>query len=114
METAWRADNKDSDGAYILSGEHEGHNGEVLAYYVYLDMANSATGSPRQAIYWNYTSDPTSIDDVLQQTGRETPERVDVYNMQGVCIRRNVPSAEALNNLPEGIYIYGGHKYMVR
>lgn len=113
--TAWRADNKDGGtGAYLLPGEHVGHNGEVLAYYVYLDMSDGVSGSPRQAIYWNYTADPSSIDGVAHESRDLDGVQVDVYNMQGVCIRRNVPVAEALDNLPKGIYIYDGHKYMVR
>lgn len=116
VETAWRADNKTADGSYTLPGTTSTQRAadEKLAYYVYLDMANGTDGGPRQAIYWNYTSDPTYIDDVSLDTANETPDVVDVYNMQGVCIRHDVPASQALDNLPEGIYIYDGHKYMVR
>ena len=36
--------------------------------------------------------------------------RVDVYNLQGVRVRSNVSAQDALNNLPNGIYIVGGKK----
>lgn len=36
--------------------------------------------------------------------------RVDVYNLQGVRVRSNVCAQDALNNLPNGIYIVGGKK----
>lgn len=36
--------------------------------------------------------------------------RVDVYNLQGVRVRSNVNVQDALNNLPNGIYIVGGKK----
>lgn len=111
--TAWRANNKSEDGKYILSGTASPYNPADgnLAYYVYLDMTE---GKPAQAIYWNYTNDPTSVDDISQEAENQTPDIVDVYNMQGVCVRHSVPVSQALDNLPEGIYIYGGHKYMVR
>lgn len=115
VNTAWRPDNREEEtGAYILPGAHPGHSGEVLAYYVYLDMANGTDGGPRQAVYWNYTADPTDVDDISVDARTSTSDYVDVYNMQGVCVRHGVSADNALEGLPQGIYIYGGHKYMVR
>ena len=39
---------------------------------------------------------------------------VDVYNTQGQLLRTGVPSHEATNGLPAGIYIVGGKKVIVR
>lgn len=39
---------------------------------------------------------------------------VDVYNMQGMLLRSGVRRAEALRDLPAGIYIAGGKKVLVR
>lgn len=36
--------------------------------------------------------------------------KVDVYTVSGVCVRKNVPAASALNGLSRGIYIVGGQK----
>jgi len=36
--------------------------------------------------------------------------RVDVYSMNGTCIRRGIPAAAALNGLSHGIYIVNGKK----
>lgn len=36
--------------------------------------------------------------------------KVDVYTISGVCVRKNVPAASALNGLDRGIYIVGGQK----
>lgn len=36
--------------------------------------------------------------------------KVDVYTISGVCVRKNVPAASALNGLSRGIYIVGGQK----
>ncbi len=39
---------------------------------------------------------------------------VDVYNMQGVCLRRGIAADEAARGLPNGLYIIGGKKIMVK
>lgn len=36
--------------------------------------------------------------------------KVDVYTLSGVCVRKNVPAASALNGLDRGVYIVGGQK----
>lgn len=36
--------------------------------------------------------------------------KVDVYTISGVCVRKNVPAASALDGLDRGIYIVGGQK----
>lgn len=36
--------------------------------------------------------------------------KVDVYTISGVCVRKNVPAATALDGLDRGIYIVGGQK----
>lgn len=38
---------------------------------------------------------------------------VDVYNLQGICVLRNA-TLDDINNLPAGIYIAGGKKYVVK
>lgn len=41
----------------------------------------------------------------------DTPNaKVDVYTISGVCVRKNVPAASALNGLSRGVYIVGGQK----
>jgi hypothetical protein len=37
---------------------------------------------------------------------------VDVYNLQGLCLRRAVPAANALAGLPSGLYIVNNKKIM--
>ena len=39
---------------------------------------------------------------------------VDVYSLQGVCLRRHVSIAEAQKDLPEGIYIIGNKKTIIK
>ena len=55
-------------------------------------------------------------------TSTDTPEidmaddaaTVDVYNLQGMAVRRNVNAAEALVDMPQGIYIVNGRKHIVK
>ena len=56
--------------------------------------------------------DSSGIDDVLTETDANAP--VDVYNIQGMLVRKQVNSAEALQSLPRGIYIVGGRKVLVK
>ncbi len=39
---------------------------------------------------------------------------VDVYDMSGQLVRQNVQGRQALKNLPRGIYVVGGEKYVVQ
>lgn len=41
-------------------------------------------------------------------------DNVDVINLQGMVVKRNVNAANAIENLPKGIYIIGGKKVVVR
>lgn len=42
------------------------------------------------------------------------PEVVDVYNLQGVLVRKNVKAAQAVKGLPTGIYVVAGQKVVVK
>ena len=50
------------------------------------------------------------IDEVVVDA--EAP--VTVYNLQGIAVRVNVPATDALTDLPTGIYIVNGKKYLVK
>jgi hypothetical protein len=43
-----------------------------------------------------------------------SPAIVDIYSVNGVCVRRNVSIGQELQNLPAGIYIIGRKKYVRR
>lgn len=43
-----------------------------------------------------------------------TPSMVNVYGINGICLRQQVPSNQALQGLPSGIYIVNGRKKVVR
>jgi hypothetical protein len=42
------------------------------------------------------------------------PSKVDVYAIDGKCLRKQVGAGEALQGLPAGIYIVGDKKYILR
>lgn len=50
------------------------------------------------------------VDDILN----DLPEYVNVYNLNGILVKANVKSTEALIGLPKGTYIIGNHKIMVK
>lgn len=52
---------------------------------------------------------PTSVKNV---TDGKADAPVDVYTVYGIRVRRNVKVADALNDLPKGIYIVNGKKIM--
>ena len=56
--------------------------------------------------------DPTSGIDGVINDGAETV--VDVYNLQGVRVRKSVQRSEATQDLPQGIYIINGEKVLVK
>ena len=61
--------------------------------------------------FWNIAevdfSGVDSVDDDNQSV-------VDVYNLQGVCVRKGVQRGEATQGLPQGIYIINGEKVLVK
>lgn len=109
---------------------HEGNFGETMeitsddqtSWYGYnkngsFVKVNSGTIKPfRTAI--KSTSATTQNSFALKLDGTvtgilnlENPNaKVDVYTVSGVCVRKNVPAASALNGLSRGVYIVGGQK----
>lgn len=69
--------------------------------------------------YTLYSTEPVAIVKILDPSssieginGNEIPETADVYNLQGILIRKNATRTE-LDLLPSGIYIYGGLKIKI-
>ncbi len=58
------------------------------------------------------TGKKTSTSAAALETAEDT--LVDVYNLQGMAVRRGVTASEAVAGLPAGIYIAGGRKFVVR
>ena len=57
------------------------------------------------------TPEPDDPDHIAETNGKEEEEKnVDVYNLQGIKLRDNVPASQATNGLPQGIYVVGTQK----
>lgn len=52
------------------------------------------------------TGDNNSIDELLP----DLPDFVNVYNLNGMPVKKNVRAAEALDSLPKGVYLIDGRK----
>lgn len=73
-------------------------------------MTNSQLNSFAVDNVYFYNKIPTGIETVDASANG----LVNVYNLQGVCVRKNVELREATTNLPAGLYIVGGKKYLVK
>ena len=61
--------------------------------------------------FWNISEmDFSDVDNVMDDAQAE----VDVYNLQGVRVRKGVKHSEATQGLPQGIYIINGEKVLVK
>lgn len=58
------------------------------------------------------TNDPD--DTAVDAINTDPNEIMNVYNLQGVAVRRNVPATEATLGLPSGIYIINNKKIFIR
>lgn len=58
------------------------------------------------------TNDPN--DTAVDAIASDANTLVDVYNLQGVAVRRNVPASEATQGLPLGIYIINNKKIIIK
>mgnify|MGYP006897747545 FL=1 len=54
------------------------------------------------------------LNDIKDVVIEDQKEKVDVYSIDGVLIRRNVARAGATNGLAKGIYIVGKQKVLVK
>lgn len=123
----------------VFSVDAEGKDGERLAAMEKFPLPNSndeyktisfpltlAAGKQTLRLKDLYNSTPSgihiatvalsdgSMDAVVEIVGNDSAEApVDVYTLQGICVRSAVPSATATAGLPYGLYIVGGKKILV-
>lgn len=77
----------------------------VKGYRAYITMDQAAAGVNQMLI--NIDGNVTAIEDVL---GEDVDATVNVYTIDGVCVKSGVKSSEALDGLRKGIYIVNGKK----
>ena len=64
-------------------------------------------------LYYIGTERGSGIGDVIADKAGRNSEIVDVYDITGKLVRRQVRRADAVKGLKRGIYIAGGKKYVV-
>lgn len=69
--------------------------------------------SPRRYVMSSKDEVVTGIEEVASEA-EAVPAVATVYNLQGMAVRVNVATENALEGLPAGIYIVNGKKYAVR
>ena len=77
----------------------------VKGYRAYITMDLVASGVNQMLI--DIDGNLTAIEDIL---GEDTDITVNVYTIDGVCVKSGVKSSEALDGLRKGIYIVNGRK----
>lgn len=80
-------------------------NVTVKGFRAYITMDQVAAGVNQMLI--NIDGNVTAIEDVLDE---DVDTTVNVYTIDGVCVKSGVKSSEALDGLRKGIYIVNGKK----
>lgn len=93
-QTSWYGYNKNGSFVKVLSGTVKPFRSAI-----------NSTGAAPSSFALKLDGTVTGI------LNLENPNaKVDVYTVSGVCVRKNVPAASALNGLSRGVYIVGGQK----
>ena len=74
-----------------------------------IKTADQLNGNVKIAMASDFLDDETPTEIKNVQTG-DLNAVVNVYGANGVLIKKNVKAADALNNLPKGVYVVGGKK----
>lgn len=94
-QTSWYGYNKNGSFVKVVSGTVKPFRSAI----------NKSTGAAPSSFALKLDGTVTGI------LNLENPNaKVDVYTVSGVCVRKNVPAASALNGLSRGVYIVGGQK----
>ncbi|MDE5633038.1 MAG: hypothetical protein K2I51_00020, partial [Muribaculaceae bacterium] len=80
-------------------------------YWSILEGNGFSTTGPRTYVM---SADNTVVTGIEETGADAEPALSTVYNLQGIAVRINVATEEALAGLPAGIYIVNGKKYAVK
>ena len=81
--------------------------GEMTEDKMYCVINIDMSATLKQVIKVNFGKTITGIENTVVNNGL-----VNVYNINGTIVRSQVNAADALNNLPRGMYIVNGKKYI--
>lgn len=82
-------------------------------YHSIIEGNGFSTTAPRNYVMSSNNEVITGIEEVASEA-EAVPAVATVYNLQGMAVRVNVATENALEGLPAGIYIVNGKKYAVR
>ncbi len=107
----WRSTNPefatvDNDGNVTLTG----NGGEEVTECRIIAETLYADGPVAEFTVQDYAS---AIDDIVVDTPAAPERPNDIYNLQGICLKRNA-SQEDVDALAPGLYIIGGKKVLVK
>ena len=100
--------------ATYTSGDRTGEPLDLHNIHICCFWGNGNGTIAVKQMYLTNNDDYSPIDPVAIEVAEATPKMVDVYSIDGVCLRRNVDARQALQGLPRGLYIAGGKKYQVK
>ncbi len=114
----WRSTNPefatvDNDGNVTLVGngvESAQADGDVVTECRIIAETLYADGPVAEFTVQDYAS---AIDDIVVDTPAAPERPNDIYNLQGICLKRNA-SQEDVDALAPGLYIIGGKKVLVK
>ena len=94
------------------SGTAIGYHRAVLVPWLVENLADSDPNiSVDKIVYVKGNGMLNGVNEVIVE---DQAEKVDVYSIDGVLLRRNVARANATNGLAKGIYIVGKQKVLVK
>ncbi len=92
-------------GVVTFTGATEG-TADIIARSLYADAVASCTVTADGEIQ-------LGIDDIIGDGASDSVRPNDIYNLQGVCLKRNASQAD-VDALAPGLYIVGGKKVLVK
>ncbi len=95
----------DGKGVVTFTGATEG-TADIIARSLYADAFASCTVTADGDIQ-------LGIDDIIGDGAADSVRPNDIYNLQGVCLKRNASQAD-VDALAPGFYIVGGKKVLVK
>ena len=101
--------------AKYTSGEKTGEPLDLKNIHIVSFWGSNGRGSVSVSdMYLTNNDDYSREETTAIQATETTPAMVDVYGINGVCLRQQVDTKHALQGLSRGIYIVNGKKYIVK
>ena len=92
-----------SDNTFYLADE----SSDILlkGFRAYIELEENITGLETNKINIKLKDGHTPVGGILHDQTGDTGKNVDVYDLNGIKIKSNVPKIQSLDGLPQGIYI---------